>query len=324
MTHHGYDPQSKNLFSWDGDFKYLGKIDKPPENSFIVSEKGKRLCELIGCMFLSGCRKERIVLSLNKIGEEVFGLMGSIFGRRITFNTTTVEGMGKINGRENMMVCLCGGIVKHPQDMSEFCRMLPCSSVYACSVVEELAAFGVLVCGLAGKEKPRRLNFCVPNTELLGTECQEFDMKLEGDNFGRMADVIRQGIPVLNEIMTCMGISPFYGKVLVKEFAGLSTFIIRSDAVDRYFPYEPISAKSYAATSVFVEMKNTPIFSEHSGCNAKKVNIMVASDYVSGLQVFMTFYKIMSGFSFVGVAELKDFPKSIPVFRYNKGYKGRD
>ena len=316
---HGYDPESKCLFSWDGDFKYLGKVDKAPENSFIVEEETRSWLELSGCQFLSGCRRDCVMyLSAGNDSVSAYGDMLNVDCR-----WTNCSSWKQVIKHVHPMVpiCVAGYVVEDPVEIAELCRVYSSRTIYVCPLVEELAAFGVLVLNIQEK-RSRRLDFCVPNTELLDRECVEFDAKLNGDSFGRMADIVKQGMPVLNEIMTCTGISPFYGKVITRNTKNLSTFIVRSDAMDKYFPCEPISSKMYAATSVPVEMSNTVEFSKDSGCGSEKVNIMVASDYVSGLQVFMTFYKIMSGLSFVGVGNPKDFKKTIPVFRYNKGYKG--
>lgn len=324
MIHHGYDPKSKDLFSWDGDFKYLGKSDNPPEKSFIVEEDIRLWTEMAGCQFLSGYRRE-CVTYLSAGTNSV-----SAYGNNLTvkFRWTNCYDWKKVvrlrlHSHPTAPICVGGYVADDKAEIAELCKLYPSSTIYVCQLVEELAAFGVLVANIQDKEKPRRTSLCVPNKELLGGQGIEFDEKLNGDAFGRMADIINHGSPVLNEIMTCPGISPFYGKVLTRNTCDLSTFIVRCDAVDKYFPCEPISAKMYAATSVPVEMKNTEMFRKDSGCDKDKVNIMVASDYVPGLQAFMTFYKIMSALSFVGVAEFEDFPKNIPVFRYNRGYRDR-
>jgi hypothetical protein len=200
--------------------------------------------------------------------------------------------------------------------------MYPCHTIYICPVVEELAAFGVLVTNLKVQEKPRRTSLCVPHTHDFGGEHIEFDPNLEGDGYGRMADVVHKGMPVLNDMMRGPGISPFYGRVISRRVVEPYTFLIRSESVNRYFPTEPVSAKVYAATSVPVEMKNTKAFMSASGCNAEKVNMVVSSDFIPGLPVFLNFYKIMSGDDFVGTICPKQIipHKKVPVFGYSKGY----
>lgn len=321
MTYHGYDPQSKCLFSWDGDFKYLGKTDKPPEGSFLVEEEDKQWLEMAGCQFLSGHRRHCVMyLSAGDNSVSAYGDMLKIDCKwSHCYNWEQVIKHVHIAAP----ICVGGYVVNDPAEMAKLCKSYPSNSIYACPLVEELAAFGVLVVNIQDRERPRRTSLCIPNTELLSGECVEFDTKLDGDGFGRMADLVKQGKPVLNEMMTCPGVSPFYGKIVTRETGDLSTFIVRSDVIDKYFPSEPISSKSYAATSVPVEMVNTEVFRKDSGCNREKVNIMVASDYVPGLQVFSTFYRIMSGLPFFGVTESKIFTKNPPVFRYNRGYKGR-
>jgi hypothetical protein len=221
------------------------------------------------------------------------------------------------------LLCLCGSIVNNPSEMAQFCKSFPSYRVYACPLVEELAAFGILVANIRDKERPRRTSLCVPNKQEIEGDCLEYDSKLDGDGYGKMADVINRKFAVLNEMMSCPGISPFYGKVLASKSGLPPTYIVRSDSIHKHFPHEFISATHYAATSVPVEVANTPSFLKQSGCNAPKVNIVVSSDHIPGLPIFLNFYRVMSGKDCIGITQPEQLvsSKKVPVFRYNKAYK---
>jgi hypothetical protein len=191
-------------------------------------------------------------------------------------------------------------------------------------LVDELAAFGALIVGLKRGVKPRRLSLCSPNIEVVDGKAFEFDSKLEGDGYGVMANVIAKGGMVLNEMMTCPGISPFYGKVLSKVAPSAnSTFLVKYDAMDRYFPSEWISTKSYAATSVPVEVRNTDKFKKASGLNTEKVRIVVATDYIPMLPSFMNFYNLLSGQDCVAATDGGSLLSitHLSIFRNNKAYR---
>lgn len=321
--YYGYDIKEKYLFSWDGDFRFEGKTDSPPiEATKPVDNNGNRsVSELAGCLFLSGSYRGYF-FRVESLDKEVFGLIAPGHRMLVHGQWNTIPGMKELLLNPSAPVCLCGPVVRNPASVAEFCREFSSRSVYVCPLVDELAAFGVLVSQLvlSHKEKPRRASLCVPNAEPMPGDFVEFDSKLEGDGLGRMAHLVGHGTPVLNDMMRCPGISPFYGKVLT-AFDG-SHFIVRSDSVQRYFPHEPISAKMYAATSVPVEVKNTDQFREKTGCMTDKVAIVVTSDYIPNLPVFMNFYKVITGRDFVGVMNPENCPKNVPVFRYNRGYRG--
>ena len=319
MTFNGYDPKSKCLFSWDKDFAYLGKTDNPPSNSFIVEDEYRQWCEMVGCQFLSGYRRDCVIYLYD--GENSVSAYGDMQHDLCKW-TNCYDWKRVIQSYQvNAPICVAGPVVNDPKQIAELCKIYPSQSIYVCPMVEELSAFGVLVANLGGKERPRRVNFYVPNKEVLNGEFVEFDEKLDGDGYGRMADIVKQGVSVLNKMMNSVGISPFYGKVIVA--GNTSSFIIRREVLDKYFPCEPVSAKLYACSSVPVEMGNTELFKNESGCGSDKVNVVVSSDHIPYLQVFTTFYRVMSGRSFVGVKNSEDFADNIPVFVHNRGYKRR-
>jgi hypothetical protein len=196
--------------------------------------------------------------------------------------------------------------------------------VYVCPLVDELAAFGVLAMKLMeiGKEKPRRAFLCSPNEEPMDGKSVEFDPKLEGDGYGVMADVVTHGVPALNDVMKCPGVSPFYGKALMRNCSSPVAYLVRCESVDKYFPCEPISAKMYAATSVPVQFDNTNEFRKASGCESDKVNVVIVSDFIFMLPVFMNFYQIMSKCDVVATASPENVAcsKAMPVFRYRRAY----
>lgn len=316
---YGYDQQTKCLFSWDGDFKYEGKIDIAPPDAFIVEQELRPWLEMAACHFLSGYRRH-CVFYLSDEGNSI-----SAYGDMLKAECkwTNCHDWKKVitHIHPNAPLCVAGYVAQEPATIAELCRTYPCHTVYVCPLVEELAAFGALVTNLH-QEKPRRTSLCVPNKEDMGGPYQEYDAKLNGDGYGQMANIVHRGLPVLNEMMSCPGISPFYGRVLSKKVGDSPTYIIRSEAVHKFFPNEPLSATHYAATSVPVEVNNTTSFKRASGCDEEKVKIFVSSDHVPNLPVFMNFYKVMSNNDFVGTSNSKQLvcSKNLPVFRYDKGY----
>lgn len=294
MKYYGYDGITKCLFSYDGEFKYEGKVDVAPSGAFVVEEKNRPWLELSACRFLSGHRKN-CVFYMSDWEQE------------------------KTNIGLQDYLCIAGSIANEPSKISEICMKNPCNTIYVCPLVEELASFGVLITNLH-EEKPRRASLCVPKMIDVVDDCLEYDKELNGDGYGKMADIINRGFPVLNAMMDCPGISPFYGRILAKKSGPPFTYIVRSDSLKRLFPKEPLSLKHYVATSVPVEVNNTDTFKKESGCEEDKINIVTSSDYITGLPIFMNFYKVMSGMDFVGTTCSKQLisSKKVPMFGYNK------
>ena len=318
---YGYDPKSKCLFSWDGDFKYEGKVDTAPAGAFIVEENLRQWIEMAGCQFLSGSSSD--CLSFHSKGKDSAVVRGNLI--RAECNLSMCYDWDKITSEATTftgLICVSGYVSNDPEALAKLCKIYPCNSFYVCSLVEELAAFGVLVVNIRDKVKPRRAPLCTPNDKTEEGECLEYDPKLDGDGYGRMADAVRHGFPVVNEMMDCPGISPFYGKVLARKTGLPPSYIIRNDAMRLFFPTEPLSITHYAATSVPIEVTNTPTFRQASDCQEEKVHIVVTSNYIPNLPVFMNFYKILSGKSFIGTAFTKQLisSKKTPVFRYSRAY----
>ena len=309
----GYDSKSKCLFSWDSDFRYEGKVDSPPEGSFVVESGLDHFYKIAACRFLSGSTFDPLLFWSDGV-EYRFGYNGDVvpnFADQYEARNVSWD-----------IVCLCGPIVASASAVSFFCRKFPCCKVYVCPLVEELAAFGILAAQVKS-EKPRRVSLFLPNENSLNAPSIDFDSNLNGDGYGKMANIVSRGMPVFNEMMIGPGISPFYGRVLRKPSARYpSRFLVSSNVVDVYFPTEVLSLKKYAATSVFVETNNTKEFSKASECSDEKVFVAVTSDYIPGLPVFMNFHKLMSDSWVIGVSDSCDgIPSNIPVFRYNKGYR---
>lgn len=316
---YGYDSKTKCLFSWDGDFRYEGKVDICPEDAFIVNEEIRQWIEMAGCQFLSGYRRN-VVMYLSA-GNNSISAYGDILKANCKWTNCYSWKEVIKHVHPTSPICVAGYIANDPAGISELCKTYPSHTIYVCPLVEELAAFGVLVTNILNKEKSRRTSLCVPNRQEENEILLKYDKTLAGDAYGNMANTVCRGLPVLNEIMSCPGISPFYGRVLADKSGQPSTYLIRSDAIGLFFPHEPLSATHYAATSVPVEVTNTTSFMRQSGCKDEKVNIVVSSDYIPSLPVFMNFYKIMSGKDFIGTTNpIQLSTKKLPVFRYSEAY----
>ena len=313
---YGYDKKTKCLFSWDNDFRYEGKTDVIPEGAFIVDEKYRQWTEMAGCQFLSGYRRN--VMMYLSDGDNSCTAYGDII--RADCKWTMCFSWEKVikHVHPTSPICVAGYVANDPAKIAELCKMYSSHTIYVCPLVEELAAFGVLILNIQDKEKPRRASLCMPDYGSTHNGV-EYDSQLEGDGYGKMAYAVNRGFPALNRIMSCPGISPFYGRILAGKSGVPITYLIRSDAVGLFFPHEPLSATHYAATSVPVKVTNTTSFMRHSGCNDAEVNIVVSSDYIPSLPVFMNFYKVMSGKDFVGTTNFKQLSaKNVPIFWYNR------
>ena len=321
----GYDPKSKFLFSLDGEFRFEGKsVDSPGADEVHAASddfETRVAQELSGCVFLSGWRRDCLALRMGLREDETYGMVGRLRGRSATVR-------GRLDAMSAMVskgspVCLCGPAVKDPERVAEVCRAFPTERVYVCSLVDELAAFGALVVS-AAEESPRRLSFFVPNADRIEAPFVEFDPKLDGDGYGRMADVVRKGMPALNEMMKGPGVSPFYGRVLVDGLGGMSTYVLPPQDAEKFFPKEPVSSKVYAATCVPVRMANTDAFAKASGWNGDWIDVVVSSGMIPEIQTFTRFYVLMSGRAFFGSApaeEVATAVRSAPVFRSDRAYR---
>ena len=316
MKKFGYDGCTGHIFSWDRDFYYEGKFSIPPDGSFISKDTPEN--EMFGCAFMSGWTDNFVVIRSDGINHKycLFGVdpkSGIWKG-----NGLDQESLHRISSR--IPLCVCGAIVKDAQKIASLCGNFSTSRIYVCPIVDELAAFGVLARNL--NRKSYRFIPAWDNSEELNAEHITFDAHLDGDGLGRMADVVKKGIPVLNEMMTTIGVSPFYGKVLHSGWVPGSQVLVRIPEIDQFFPYTPISAKNYAATSVPVRMEITEKFRNEAmpGYNEKFVDVFVVTDYVPGISTFLRFYKTFSGKGFVFTTE-RDLTRKMPIFRANKAYR---
>jgi hypothetical protein len=216
------------------------------------------------------------------------------------------------------MVIVCNNAARDPHDMWETCFMNPHQEVYALPWVTSSEELSDNLKSNGGR--PNRMWQCEKNMAPMDGEFVEMDDKLDGDSFGRMADVVAKGQVAVNDVMTVGGWNPFYGMVLKKT--GSSCFVVRGESVDEYFPTEPLSAKAYAATTVPVAFDNNEKFAKASGCVQERVAIMVSSEYLPGMTTFMRFWKLMSGSDMICLIDPKTMKpsKSIPLFRYNRAY----
>jgi hypothetical protein len=317
---YGYDTESKFLFSFGESFRFEGKVDSPPDSATLVFPDQKKHYEFIGCKFLSGLRKASVVAwSDGAVVSYVVCQYDKNLGYKELEKSQTVAEYCA----EKTSVSLCGPVCRNPQKVAEFCRRFPITVNYVCPLVDELAAFGALVSDTRGAI-PHRAFFGVPNEQAIDSEFVEFNKTLNADGLGRMAHLISMGIPVMNEMMTAVGISPFFGKMIHDGLRGSDVYIVRSANVNKLFPKETISVKNYAAIYVPVRVVNTKEFSNLTKCTSPTVDIFVTSEYVPGLPDFMRYYMVMTGHPFVGVAEAGDVQFSdrmIPVFRFNRGYR---
>lgn len=321
-----HDASTGHLFSWDGDFRYEGVVSDPPDECVSLPEDMRIAACLSGGCFLSGWART-VIFGIFSDGDSISPSLCFLEGgvdkeASCRFAWTPARG---VDAPADMPVVICGQACADPEKVAELCAKYPGRPIYACSLTDELAAFGALVVAVDDKDNPRRAPLCVPRLDdIPGTEGVEFDPKLEGDAEGLMARLVAGGMPVLNEMMSPVGISPYHGRVLTMDgHPEDPCFIVRSSSVDRLFPSEPVSLKHFAATSVFASVTVTPQFSEVSGVDeGTRVSIFVATDYVPGVSDMMRFYQLVAGRDFIGTSrpEMVSSVKNMPVFRYNKAY----
>lgn len=319
MKKYGYDRETGALFSWEFDFRFEGWNIEAPLNAFVSFDRIED--KMIGSAFLSGRSGTTMVVQSDGLDQQ-----HCLFGRDRRLGYWKSQGVDQnALGRMSLSLplCVCGDIVYCPDKMAELCSQFPNSRVYACPVSRELPAFGVLVRNI--NRSPYRMPLIWENKGVIDAEFMEFDPKLDDDAVGRMADAVNLGVPVSNEVMTSIGVSPFYDRIIHRELRNSTdvVVIVRIADVDSLFPNVPISSKNYAATSVPVRMDTTDQFRKQTGYDKSFVDVFVATDYVPGLGAFMRFYKTFSGNSFVfsssrGSVECDDF---VPVFRKDRVYR---
>ena len=317
MKKYGYDQWTESLVSWDFTFHYEGKHPLPPAGAFISENQVED--EMVGCAFMSGMSG-----SLMMVYSDGHNFTYCLFGVDSQSgmwrgNVVDQDALSKISMR--VPICVYGGIVRLPEQMATLCNRFPNSRMYACPMIEELSAFGALVKKIG--HKSYRFIPAWENKQTMDAEFVTFDPSLNGDGYGRMADVLSHGMPVVNEIMTTVGVSPFYGKTLHSNWQAGCQVIVRIQDIDSFFPRIPISAKNYAATSVPVRMETTDQFRMMTGYNDEVADVFVATDYVPEVSTFMRFYKTLSakGFIFASDQDKVMHKGYVPVFRSDKAYR---
>jgi len=323
MKKYGYDQRSGAMFSWEFDFQYEGRPESVPDRSGVIISDDQIEDEMVGCAFMSGWTGDFILLHSDGKDHHyyLFGTdlrVGMWKGKEIDTGD-----LKKMTSR--MPICICGKIVQSSEQMAKVCASFPNSRMYACPLVEELAAFGALA-RFVGKRpyRPYQVLFSGENNEPLNAEFREFDPSLDGDSMGRMAEIVMSGLPVVNEMKrNVIGVSSFYGKTLHKDWKPGCRMIVRVAEVDKYFPETPISSKNYVATSVPVQMEVSETLHWESGYNEKFSDVFVATDYMPGVSTFMRFYKTFSGRGFVFVSDQEEVIHGpiVPVFRSDKAYR---
>lgn len=311
MVANGYD--GRHLFSYDGEFHYQGETKSPPDHVRLVGDK-EIAARLAGSYFLSG--NSHPAFNVWTDGEEAAFVV--TYCRDGKISSRLVKNPGEVPAK--VPVCVSGKIVRNPELMAQFCQTYPSSPVFACPVVDELAAFGIL----AESFTPRRLFFGKPVEDELPFKHEAYDEKLEGDAYGRMAAAVKSGRAAHNQIYQGLGTWPFYDRILTRGWNPKEqhpTFMVRSNAVVRYFPKAPVSAKYYAGTSVPVLMETSKEFRDTAKCDRERVAVLVASDYFPGTTTFMRFHHVLSGNDWVGLTKAVVPLKTMPLFRYNKLYR---
>jgi hypothetical protein len=218
------------------------------------------------------------------------------------------------------MIVICGKQALIPVDVARVCRENPHERVYALPWVttpEELQENLKVNHG-----KPSRMLPCAPNKEEAEGEKINFYERLKDDAFGVMADALKHGTPILNETMTCPCENAFYGCVLVPKWIPGASTILRCKSIDTFFPYEPISAKLYAMTTVPVMLRNTDAFRKETGCLDEEMPVMLATDFIPRIVTFMRFHKLFTGRDWVFSVPPDKFPGRPPFrWRYNRAYR---
>ena len=219
------------------------------------------------------------------------------------------------------MIIICSNKATSPVNVGNVCRENPLEEVFALPWINnenDLAKNLDVNRGL-----PCRMFPCTPDLREAAGDCLDFYPVLEDDAFGVMADALRHGRSVRNEIMRCPCPNGFYGRVITPIWQPGATVILRANVVQGMFPLEPISAKQYAMTTVPVSFRNTELFMQITGCQEDDVSVLAATDYIPGIAVFMQFHRLFSGKSHVFSVETTKFVGSKPIlWRYNRAYKG--
>jgi len=311
VTLFGHDGLTGHLFGWDKEFKYAGRVNSPPGNSFSVSDSV--VSSLAGAFFLGGLDRSSQVFWSDGSSE-----VSATVGRKR--GSTKISLVVGANVSLHDRVILCGPIVSDPFKVAGFCRRFPANSMAVCPLFDELPAFGCLIEGLCDKglDWPRRANLFQPNTDRFPYRCREFDEKLTGDGFGRMAHAVSLGVVVVNDMMRGPGVSPFYGRLLSRQvFADSSVFIVNANCEEKFLRLAPLSLRE-AARCVPVICPVSDEFRESAKQDSQEAVVFI-SGLELGLNDFLRFYGVMTrrGVVVSGPIKLDDMKGALPVFRYN-------
>jgi hypothetical protein len=206
------------------------------------------------------------------------------------------------------------------------CRLCPFARVLVSPLDEgTLAAAGVLAEHLLKKnlDRPRRVPLDEPSRGFLEAVGQDLDESLGSDGIGRMAYLMRGGMPVCNQTMLRRGVSPFHGRVLsITGWWSNPVFLMNSQTADSFFPEEPISTKIYAATGVPVRVHATEEFKKETKWPKDEVDLFVSSEDTAGLPTMLNLVSLSCGRKWLASSDPKDvaIPASMPFFRHNRAY----
>ena len=297
------------IVGWDKGFTFEAVQPEPhEENADVVP------ASVVGAAFVCG-RKECLVMHLESDGAKTFWWVKG----------ATAESLPEPKPDFTTDLVICGQGVSYPELLSATCTVYPGEIVSVCPLVGPLPAFGVVVGTLIqrGLERARIGLFYESVDGDLDMEAQEFDMRLGADGIGRMAYLMKSGMPVLNQMMRTPCMSPFYGRIIASgKWWGEPIFLMRSQSAAEYFPSEQLSVRNFAASWAVVSVDNTDKFSLASGWGKEKVRLCVAAEYIPELPTFMKYLQSMTGKDFIASSSTKAIPvpREIPLFRYNKAY----
>jgi hypothetical protein len=297
---------------WDnGDFHF----GVEPDDMSLVENIGAPSCA-VGATFLSG-KKSNHVSYVRKDGSiEEF----MVFGETVWLEADSFENLSSGDDWS-----ICGPGVADSRLVSDLCQRTKALTVTVNPLNRYQEPFGHLVGALTmmKKAKPRMTRFCKPYDESVDAEGKDYDPKLEGDGYGKMAHLVQARTPVVNQIMSTPSIPAFYGRILSTGiWWGNPIFLMLQRTATNYFPTELLSVRNYASTWVPVSVYNTEKFSKASGYGGNRVKIFIASELTPGLGTFLRFIESMSKDDFAVSSDPKDMPipKSIPLFRYRSAY----
>ena len=210
-------------------------------------------------------------------------------------------------------IVLTGSVCDMPDKLMEFAEWFPSSKIYACPVIDGLAAIGNLV--KHGIDVSSGY-ICPENNDDMDTECLlEFDWL--NSAIGKMAMRLKT-CPVINETRDFYGLSSFYGRVLSREITDEAepVFLIHHNYIDEFFPHESLSAKSYIGTTVPILMKSTEKFKEETGFSREWVRVFIVTGEFHEAETFMNWCHARMGLKVVMSYAIRD--RKYPSFRYNK------